>query len=245
MLMLVACDVPGTNEVTIYPVGCTTRLPLLRIPFTILLYRSGKQQFCTRTCVNRAGVRRWRATAHGKQNEKARAASRYRQSKRPASVRHSTPKKEAAHAKRRANHEGTIYKRQDGRWTAAVVLPGGRQKSSYGKTREAVAQKLTNGLKAVQDGLPIPSDQLQDMDLVFANEIGKPMDARNVLHRSLWPLLEQAGLPRIRFHDLRHTAATLLLQQGVHAKVVSTLLGHSSIGLPLDTSSHVLPDMQH
>jgi len=47
-----------------------------------------------------------------------------------------------------------------------------------------------------------------------------------------------------RFHDLRHTAATLLLIQGVHAKVVSEMLGHSSIGLTLDIYSHVLPDMQ-
>jgi integrase len=48
----------------------------------------------------------------------------------------------------------------------------------------------------------------------------------------------------IRFHDLQHTAATLLLQQGVHPKVVSELPGHSSIGLTLDIYSHVIPDMQ-
>ncbi len=64
-------------------------------------------------------------------------------------------------AKRRANHEGTIYKRQDGRWVASVVLPGGKRKYYYGKTREEVAQKCTVGLKAIQDGLPIPSDQLR------------------------------------------------------------------------------------
>src|SRR5437879_12755565 len=63
--------------------------------------------------------------------------------------------------KRRANHEGTIYKRQDGRWVASVTLPGGKRKSFYGKTRQEVAQKLTVGLKARQDGLPLPSDQLK------------------------------------------------------------------------------------
>ena len=84
----------------------------------------------------------------------------------------------------------------------------------------------------------------EDHDLVFANEIGKPVEAGNLLRRSFWPLLAKAELPRIRFHDLRHTAATLHLQQGVHPKVVSELLGHSSIGLTLDTYSHVLPDMQ-
>src|SRR5262245_1667300 len=78
----------------------------------------------------------------------------------------------------------------------------------------------------------------------FANEIGKPVEAGNLLRRSFWPQLDKAGLPHIRFHDLRHTAATLLLQRGVHPKVVSELLGHSSIGLTLDIYSHVIPDMQ-
>jgi len=358
--------------------------------------------------------------------------------------------------KRRANHEGTIYKRQDGRWVASVTLPGGKRKSFYGQTRQEVAQKLTGGLKSVQDGMPLPSEQLkvgrylqewletirptirpsswcryeellrlhilpalgtlplarleprhvqrlyatclsqgrapgtvrtihavlhravkdavrwgtvarnvvtlvsppqvkrheitplsaaqarillevaqgdrfealyvlalttgmrlgellglqwQDVDLpdgrlqvchtltrtpdggrltepktarsrrrialtasavdalrqhrarqaaerlrlgavwddhalVFPNEIGKPMVAVNLMRRSFWPLIDKAGLPRIRFHDLRHTAATLLLQRGVHPKVVSELLGHSSIGMTLDTYSHVIPDMQ-
>ncbi len=49
----------------------------------------------------------------------------------------------------------------------------------------------------------------------------------------------------MRFHDLRHTAATLLLTQGIHPKVASEMLGHSTIGMTLDTHSHVLPDMQH
>ena len=48
----------------------------------------------------------------------------------------------------------------------------------------------------------------------------------------------------VRFHDLRHTHATLLLRQGVHPKVVSERLGHSTIGITLDTYSHVMPDMQ-
>src|SRR5262249_34010268 len=63
--------------------------------------------------------------------------------------------------KRRANHEGTIYKRQDGRWVASVTLPGGKRKSFYGQTRQEVAQKLTVGLKARLDGMPLPSEQLK------------------------------------------------------------------------------------
>ncbi len=83
-----------------------------------------------------------------------------------------------------------------------------------------------------------------DNDLVFPNEIGRPLQKSNLQRRSFIPLLKKAECPRIRFHDLRHTAATLLLSKGVHAKVVSEMLGHSSIGLTLDTYSHVLPDIQ-
>ena len=360
-------------------------------------------------------------------------------------------------SKRRANNEGSIYKRQDGRWCASVTLPGGTRKSYYGKTRQEVAQKLTGALKLVQDGLPLPSEQLKvgryvqewlqsicasvrvstweryeqllrlyalpavghvslarleprhlqrlytdcltrgnapasvrqlhavlhralgqavrwglltrnvaavvspprvsspemtplsavqvqtllrtvtgdrfaalyvlavtagmrlgellalawhhldaeagtlqvratllrtksglqlaepktarsrrrltlapsalealrqhrrlqaeerlrlgpiwhDMNLMFPNELGKPMDAGNFLSRSFRPLLKRAGLPQHRFHDLRHTAATLMLAQGVHVKVVSEMLGHSRSGMTMDIYAHVLPDMQH
>jgi integrase len=57
------------------------------------------------------------------------------------------------------------------------------------------------------------------------------------------PLLKKAGLPDIRFHDLRHTCATLLLTKGVHPKIVSEMLGHSSIAITLDTYSHVIPGL--
>ena len=56
-------------------------------------------------------------------------------------------------------------------------------------------------------------------------------------------LLERAALPTVRFHDLRHTCATLLLRQGVHVKYVQELLGHADISLTLNVYSHVLPDM--
>lgn len=57
-------------------------------------------------------------------------------------------------------------------------------------------------------------------------------------------MLKAAGLPAIRFHDLRHTSATLLLQDNVHPKVVQERLGHSQISVTLDTDSHVLPTMR-
>ena len=61
---------------------------------------------------------------------------------------------------------------------------------------------------------------------------------------SFYPLLARAGLPRIRFHDLRHSAATLLLGLGIHPKIVSEMLGHSQIGITLDLYSHVTATMQ-
>jgi integrase len=57
-------------------------------------------------------------------------------------------------------------------------------------------------------------------------------------------VLKDAGLPDVRFHDLRHSAATILLSMGVHPKVVQEILGHSQISMTLDTYSHVLPSMQ-
>lgn len=62
--------------------------------------------------------------------------------------------------------------------------------------------------------------------------------------RNYRKMVEKSGLPYIRFHDLMHTHATLLLQQGVHPKVVSERLGHSTIGITMDTYTHVLPNMQ-
>ncbi len=57
------------------------------------------------------------------------------------------------------------------------------------------------------------------------------------------PLLKRAGLPPVRFHDLRHTCATLLLTRNVNPKVVSEMLGHANIAITLDTYSHVIPGM--
>ena len=88
---------------------------------------------------------------------------------------------------------------------------------------------------------------------VFSDRRGGPLHAPNVVRRSFFPLIETVNakianvedrLPRIRFHDLRHTAATLLLAADVHPKVVQERLGHAQIGMTLGTYSHVLPSMQ-
>jgi len=80
--------------------------------------------------------------------------------------------------------------------------------------------------------------------LIFATETGTIINPSNLRNRSFKPLLKGAGLPPIRFHDLRHTCATLLLSNDVNAKVVSEMLGHSSIRITLDIYSHLMPDMQ-
>lgn len=80
-------------------------------------------------------------------------------------------------------------------------------------------------------------------DLVFTTATGTPLDAGNVL-RTLHGILERAGLPRRRFHDLRHSMATALLVAGVSPRVVMEMLGHSQISLTLGTYSHVLPGLQ-
>lgn len=83
----------------------------------------------------------------------------------------------------------------------------------------------------------------RDYDLAFTTAEGNWIHPRSVA-RSFALLVTKAKVPRIPLHGLRHTSATLLLQQNVHPKVVSERLGHSSIGITLDTYSHVLPGMQ-
>ena len=83
----------------------------------------------------------------------------------------------------------------------------------------------------------------QDTGLVCTEADGSLIDPER-LSRGFRVLLEQAGLPRIRFHDLRHTHATILLREGVHPKIVSERLGHSTITLTMDTYSHVSLPMQ-
>lgn len=72
---------------------------------------------------------------------------------------------------------------------------------------------------------------------------GTPVNPANLVSRHFKPILERAGLANIRFHDLRHTCATLLLSQGVHPKYVQALLGHATIAMTLDLYSHWMPSM--
>jgi integrase len=86
-------------------------------------------------------------------------------------------------------------------------------------------------------------DSWQENNLVFPSTIGTIHTPRN-LHRHFKGLIKKVELPDIRFHDLRHTAATLMFKQGAHPKVVQERLGHTSVILTLDIYSHVIPSLQ-
>jgi integrase len=78
------------------------------------------------------------------------------------------------------------------------------------------------------------------LNLVFPNQVGKPIDSRNLFQRDFEPALRRAGLRRIRWHDLRHTYAALLIDQGEHPKYIQTQMGHSSINVTMDTYGHLM-----
>jgi integrase len=102
-----------------------------------------------------------------------------------------------------------------------------------------VAALMEHRRRQVEDQLAA-GPEWNNTGLVFTSPVGRPVDrtwTTKWFHRAL----DQAALPRIRIHDLRHTAATHLLNRGVHPKVVQELLGHSTISLTLDTYSHVAP----
>jgi integrase len=89
----------------------------------------------------------------------------------------------------------------------------------------------------------VSGSEWEDLDLVFPNAVGRPINASNLLRQQFDPLLQRAGVPRIRFHDLRHTYATIALGRGVPLKVVSDTLGHSSIAITADAYMHVTPSI--
>ncbi len=95
-----------------------------------------------------------------------------------------------------------------------------------------------------QEARRLAGDAWQDHDYVFCTPLGTHLNPGHSVLVQLKILLEKAGLPDIRFHDLRHSAATLLLSMGVHPKVVQEILGHSEISMTMDIYSHVLPTMQ-
>jgi integrase len=108
---------------------------------------------------------------------------------------------------------------------------------------EAAIRTLRAHLERQLEEIEQPGDAYRDQGLVFTTEVGTLINPSNLRKRSFAPLLKRAELPQIRFHDLRHTCATLLLSRSVHPKYVQELLGHATIAVTLDTYSHLIPSM--
>ena len=124
---------------------------------------------------------------------------------------------------------------------AAPKTKGSRRSVKLTKTASGV---LRSHLKRQLGEIDAAGPLWRENGLIFASEVGEPLNRRYITTHRFKPLLKHAGLPQIRFHDLRHTCATLLLSKNVNPKVVSEMLGHATIAITLDTYSHVLPDMQ-
>jgi len=84
-----------------------------------------------------------------------------------------------------------------------------------------------------------------ESDLIFPTEEGTPENAANLLYRRFFPALRRAGLERMRFHNLRHTYASLLIAQGEHPKYIQSQLGHSSINVTMDIYGHLMETVNH
>lgn len=119
-------------------------------------------------------------------------------------------------------------------------------KTQRSRRQVALTAGAANALrrhKALQAQERLVAKTWSELDLVFPNRVGRHQETTRLI-LEFRALLEAAELRRIRFHDLRHTAATLMLGQGVHPKVASEMLGHATIGITLDLYSHVTETMQ-
>jgi integrase len=108
---------------------------------------------------------------------------------------------------------------------------------------DLVAEALkAHRARQLRDRLQAGPDWL-DHGFVFTGDHGQPLDPDGALRDAFKAILEKAGLPKIRLHDLRHSAASLLLALNIHPRVVMELLGHSQISQTMDTYSHTVPEI--
>jgi integrase len=120
-------------------------------------------------------------------------------------------------------------------------------KTAKGRRSVALDDQTVKALKGHRERQmlerALQGDEYADEDLVFCHEEGTPVHPDS-FSDAFWRHVKAANLPRIRFHDLRHTHATLALAAGVHPKVISERLGHASVTITLDTYSHAIPALQ-
>ena len=131
--------------------------------------------------------------------------------------------------------------RQRGAGLVAVEPKTERSRRTIEVPAPLVAELKAHRVRQLEERL-VAGTRWRDGGLVFASAVGTGLEPRN-LHRAFKAMLKRAGLPDIRFHDLRHSAASLMLAQGVPLRVVMEVLGHSSISLTADTYSHVMPSL--
>lgn len=119
------------------------------------------------------------------------------------------------------------------------------------KKSRRVIRLTTGGIEALRKHLTTQLAEIERMGslykpggFVFASTTGGIIDPSHLRNRSFKPLLKVAKLRPVRFHDLRHTCATLLLSRNINPKIVSEMLGHASVSITLDIYSHLMPDMQ-
>jgi integrase len=128
----------------------------------------------------------------------------------------------------------------------AVGLVSSEPKNASRRTVDLL-QKAAEALRSHrkrQMDQPTVGAQWTDNGLVFTiTTIGTPLEVQKIVNRHFKPLLKRSGLPSIRWHDLRHTYATLLLARGTHPTYVQKSLGHASVQLTLDRYSHWMPSM--
>jgi len=138
----------------------------------------------------------------------------------------------------------TLTRGEDGRgWVVGASTKSGKGRRVR-LTRQAASALKDHRKRQLEERLRL-AGLWQDQELVFPNETGSLFNPSNLRNRSFKRIKTRASVRGdLRFHDLRHTCATLLLSEGVNVKVVSELLGHASVTITLNTYAHVLPDMQ-
>ncbi|WIY63087.1 site-specific integrase [Bacillus arachidis] len=104
-------------------------------------------------------------------------------------------------------------------------------------------EELASHKKLIRQEKLIYGEDYIDLDLVLPTIHGRPLEPRS-FRRAFYSLTKHLELPQIRIHDLRHTHATMLIQQNINVKLISERLGHTDIDTTLNTYSHVLPSMQ-
>ncbi len=124
-----------------------------------------------------------------------------------------------------------------------TVEPKTRSGKRVIKLGEGTLQKLREHKERQEVERKVAGDLWQDLDFIFSSSVGTPIDASN-LRLDFHKVLDRAGLPKIRFHDLRHTAASLMLNHGVPVIVVSKMLGHSKPSITMDIYGHLYNEMQ-